>query len=247
MAFSQIYCEKAEAENLKIYSIRYGDSLFSKKFITYGYKGSKELPFAWKFYLVKYKGKNILIDTGFKSSRMKRIFSIKDYEDPLKILAELNVSPESVDFVILTHSHFDHAGNAWRFKNAKFIMNKHAYRKLKVDPSMKKLIKLTAKGKNLDLFDKEKTFLDFFQIKWIGGHSPGSSIVLLKDGDKKYCFTGDEVYLKENIEKNEGIGSAYSHRRNMGFIKFIRNSDYAPLIFHQPDKDKERITKITGE
>jgi glyoxylase-like metal-dependent hydrolase (beta-lactamase superfamily II) len=59
--------------------------------------------------------KNILIDTSSKDNR----------EELIKDLNELKLSPENIDIIILTHSHWDHTGNLSIFKNAKIITNKN--------------------------------------------------------------------------------------------------------------------------
>ncbi len=243
LIFSTFSCND-KVENIKIYSIRYGDSLFGKQFTHYGYRGNEKVPFSWKFYLVEYGGKRILIDTGFKNEKLRKLFQIKNYVDPVKILRDNGFSPQSIDYVILTHCHFDHAGNAHHFPNAKFIMNRLTYRKILKDPKRHKLRKLLKEGKNLTLFTKEFKLMEIFTVKWIGGHTAGSSIVLLNKGKLRYCFAGDEAYLLENIEKGIGSASIVNHRRNMGFIKFMQGGEYMPLLFHQPDTWKERFRQV---
>ena len=61
--------------------------------------------------------KNILIDTSSKDNR----------EELIKDLNELKLKPESIDIVILTHSHWDHNGNLSIFKNAKIITNENLF------------------------------------------------------------------------------------------------------------------------
>ncbi len=237
-------CDEKKAGEIKIYSIRYGDSLFEKRFTHYGYKGSERVPFAWKFYLVEYRGKRILIDTGFKNEKLRKLFQIKNYVDPVKILRDNGFTPESIDYVILTHFHFDHAGNAYRFPKAQFIMNKLTYRKILSDHKRYQLRRLLKERKNFTLFTKESKLMDIFTVKWIGGHTAGSSIVLLNKGKLRYCFAGDEAYLLENIEKGIGSASVVNHKRNMGFIEFMRQEEYSPLLFHQPDTWQERFREI---
>src|SRR5579875_2327275 len=41
---------------------------------------------------------------------------------PREVLAEIGFRPEDVDYVIVTHAHFDHFGNADAFPNATFLI-----------------------------------------------------------------------------------------------------------------------------
>lgn len=59
-------------------------------------------------YLIKLKDKNILIDTGSKEAK----------NELLSDFNQLNLSPKDINIVLLTHSHWDHAGNIGLFKNA---------------------------------------------------------------------------------------------------------------------------------
>lgn len=55
--------------------------------------------------------KNILIDTSSEDNK----------EELIKDLKQLNLEPEDINIVILTHSHWDHTGNINLFKNAKVV------------------------------------------------------------------------------------------------------------------------------
>ena len=62
-------------------------------------------------YVLKINGKNIIIDTSSQDNE----------EELLNDLSELELTPEKINFVILTHSHWDHTGNLELFTNAKII------------------------------------------------------------------------------------------------------------------------------
>ncbi|PIN76658.1 hypothetical protein COV17_01575 [Candidatus Woesearchaeota archaeon CG10_big_fil_rev_8_21_14_0_10_36_11] len=62
--------------------------------------------------------KNIIVDTG----------SFLDKETIIKELQKKDLTPESIDIVILTHLHLDHIVNTYLFKNAQ------VYCKFKKDP-----------------------------------------------------------------------------------------------------------------
>jgi len=59
--------------------------------------------------------KNILIDTSSKENKQELLENLK----------QLNLLPEDIHIIILTHSHWDHKGNINLFPNAKLITNKN--------------------------------------------------------------------------------------------------------------------------
>ena len=224
--------EAKESNDLKIYAIKYGKSLFNKRFVFYGDRSNENINFCWLLYYIEYNDKKILIDTGFSDINSVKIFGIQDFKDPITILKENNIDPESITDVIITHKHFDHAGNAHRFKNAKFIINRDELISLKNDKNLKAVSNFFKEHKNITAFDDEIILYDFFKIKRIGSHTNGSSVVFFDYKGSAYCFAGDEFYLTDNIVKNTGSGTVVNHKKNIDFLKFIINGNYKLFLFH---------------
>jgi len=79
-----------------------------------------------KVFLLTNEKHNILIDTGHKSKRSKLERALT------------NLKVKYIDYLVLTHSHFDHAGNAEYVKekfNAKVIIHASEYEYLKTGNS----------------------------------------------------------------------------------------------------------------
>jgi glyoxylase-like metal-dependent hydrolase (beta-lactamase superfamily II) len=72
--------------------------------------------FVW---LVRGGGRDILVDTGFNDVAAKER-SRKLTINPADALAAFGVSADSIGDVVVTHLHYDHAGNLDRFPNARF-------------------------------------------------------------------------------------------------------------------------------
>src|SRR3989338_11285770 len=65
--------------------------------------------FGSNVYVLKLKSQNILIDISSREAR----------REFLEDLTKLNIKPEEISIILLTHSHWDHIGNLDLFKNAK--------------------------------------------------------------------------------------------------------------------------------
>jgi glyoxylase-like metal-dependent hydrolase (beta-lactamase superfamily II) len=72
--------------------------------------------FVW---LIRGGGRDILVDTGFNAAEAK-IRIRKLTIDPVEALARFGVEAGAIGDVVVTHLHYDHAGNLDRFPNARF-------------------------------------------------------------------------------------------------------------------------------
>lgn len=215
-------------KKIEVYGIKYGDSFYHSKNIYYEDKFGKPLPFSWMFYVIKYKNKIILIDTGFNNEALVESLAI-DYKDPLYLLSFLNINSDKVTDLILTHSHFDHIGNADKFKNAKIYIQREELEHFKRNSKDKKLLNFFENNDKLVLFDDYYNLYNFFEIKKIGGHTIGSSIVLFKHNNIEYVITGDECYLIDNCDGNP-IGTYYNIKKNRDFISWVKENENIRIL-----------------
>ena len=72
--------------------------------------------FVW---LIRGQGRDILVDTGFNAEEAK-IRARRLTLNPVDALAGFGVRAEDIKDIIVTHLHYDHAGNLDRFPNARF-------------------------------------------------------------------------------------------------------------------------------
>jgi len=232
--FSSFYFLPLSQNNFELYAIRYGESLFSTENIFNDTEENTKVPFSWLFYVLKIKEKIILIDTGFSDLEKQKKYNI-DFTNPIKTLEKINIKPDQVTDVILTHSHFDHIGNVDKFKNAKIYIAQN---------ELAHFLKNTSENKNIVTFDNEINFFDFIKIKEIGGHTKGSSVIYIYDKDKNYVLTGDECYLIENCSQARPIGTFNNYAKNKAFVKMISQDDRLEILtFHDP-KIFEKYEKI---
>lgn len=144
-------------------------------------------------YLIKLKNKNILIDTG----------SIENQEELIQKLKELELKPEDIDIVILTHNHPDHAGGILLFKDAKIYASKHDF------------------GKNLINIKKLK--IPEFKIIKTPGHTKGGICILYDD----VLFSGDTLFHRGTIGRTDLPGS--SEKQMKKSLKKLEKINYKIL------------------
>lgn len=86
-------------------------------------------------------GRRALVDTGpnrrhitepmyeFAGSNFDQVLKpqMTQADDPRNRLTELGLTPDDIDLLILTHTHFDHAGNTADFTNSEIVIHRDAH------------------------------------------------------------------------------------------------------------------------
>lgn len=120
---------------------------------------------------VQSNGKNIVVDPGCNRKRL------------LEELAKNNLKPADINFVLLTHSHGDHALLAGIFENAKVITPAEIYyNDNQVEPENKIL------GTNLEIIQTP-------------GHSPEHCSLVVPTEEGTYIVAGDVFWWTDDEEQ----------------------------------------------
>lgn len=77
------------------------------------------MPLDFNVWIIRNAQRTILVDTGF-GPRAARSRARPLHLDPVEALARLGMDPDAMEDIVLTHLHFDHAGNIERFAKARF-------------------------------------------------------------------------------------------------------------------------------
>lgn len=108
------------AAQYEIYAVRYAahDRLRSENFIG-GDPHDGPMPLDYFVWLLKSPERNILVDTGFNAATA-RLRGRNLLRCPIEALNVLGVAPDAIEDVVITHLHYDHAGNLDKLPNARF-------------------------------------------------------------------------------------------------------------------------------
>lgn len=181
-------------------------------------------------FLVDHEGEYILIDCGIEDLELVNgtkssvdMWSRYDTEGTvLQEMEKVGISPERVQRVFLTHSHYDHISAVTHFKKAKIYMSAKEYDFLRCESNPQKNVLsevisfLMEKDAAHDLFLIDNEYRDGdIKCAVVGGHTPGSMLVYIDD----FLFTGDSVFLKENIKDCIPIGFTASPQESYEAVK----------------------------
>ena len=171
--------------------------------------------------LIQIGDKNILLETGigaFFEPKLADRYGVTPNNDHvlLKSLKTHQIDHKDIDFVILSHLHFDHAGGLLPsykddpkkenllFPNAKYIVGQEAWDRA-LNPHgrdrasfVPEMIELLKRSNRLILVTKDKGALpaiinENFEFIESNGHTPGQLHTVLKSGDKRLIFCGDLI------------------------------------------------------
>lgn len=118
----------------EIFALKYAGPLTSSgAFIMWLKEWEKTVERNCYFWLIRNGSAQIMVDAGVTPElAVKR--NLTGYVPPRKLLRQLHLDAADIKHVILTHLHWDHAGGASLFPNARFYVQEEEYRFWLDDP-----------------------------------------------------------------------------------------------------------------
>jgi glyoxylase-like metal-dependent hydrolase (beta-lactamase superfamily II) len=149
--------------------------------------------------LLQTPGKNFLIESGIGKGRLsdkqKRNFGVNEESELESGLAEHGLKTADIDYVLMTHLHFDHVCGLTKkeneeyvsvFPNAKIITSQIEWDEMR-NPNIRS--KNTYWRENWEAIENQIITFEtewsygFIRMVHTGGHSDGHSIVIVEDGN----------------------------------------------------------------
>ena len=164
----------------------------------------------------------IAVDTGFEGGRSMTGNAFAHVETIPTVLAKLGYSPADIDIVVLTHLHFDHAGNFNVFPNAEIIVQrvefeswrtviagmedtsvgKRSWKLSSIDVSLIERFAAAVAAGRITLLDGDKEIAPGIFCRLAqDSHTFGSQWVEVRTPEGPYVVAGDCVYWYMNIER----------------------------------------------
>ncbi|MGB5319195.1 N-acyl homoserine lactonase family protein [Eudoraea sp.] len=211
------YLQEAEFPEIKLYTFDGGSirvntlSLFAQD---ESYKGQSR-DFANGFYIIEHPKGILMWDAGLPESLVgmpepftteNGAFTVSRKDSVSNQLKSIGMAIEDIDFISLSHTHFDHSGHANNFKNATWIVQEDEYEYVNSEENKKQYPEVYAAVQDLDKVKKIKGDYDVFGdgtvvFKFMPGHTPGHQVLFLKLKDHgPLLLSGDLYHFSENRE-----------------------------------------------
>src|SRR5579864_1076889 len=163
--------------------------------------------------IARVNGRVLIVETGIGtklSEKRARQVGLREPEGMLHALKRLSIRPDEVDAVITTHLHWDHAGGLTRrdgmgaleltFKRARHFIQRAEW-DFALHPDVRSqpgyviddFTPLADGHKLVEFVDGDAEVLPGVHLRQVGGHTPGSQVVILRSGELACAVTGDLV------------------------------------------------------
>jgi len=197
----------------------------------------------------------VLIDTGFSAGASMTGRRFEGFVRSDELLRNFGFAPERIEKVVLTHMHFDHAGNIDGFPNARFFLQREEYEgwrrvlerygggdrsksnwifsSLNVD-DFAALERAKGEGR-VELIDGDYEVAEGVYCRLAKDtHTFGSQWIEVATGRGRYVVAGDCCYSFENLERMwpPGYlqGNAWNMLREFERMKAVAGEDLSRLI-----------------
>lgn len=206
----------------EVYAIRYASvhRMRSDNFIGHD-PHDGPMPLDFYVWLLRSGERSILVDTGFNAQSAAargRVLS----RCPIEALRVLGVDPDQVTDVVLTHLHYDHAGNLDKLPNARFHVQdaemgyatgrcmchaglRHAYSVDDVTLLVRKVY-----ADRVVFHDGDSRIAPGVDLLLIGGHTRGMQSVAVSTARGRVVLASDASHYYENLEQGRPFPIVYN-------------------------------------
>jgi len=167
-------------------------------------------PIAYYLWVVRSETRTVVVDLGFdkrSGDARGRTF----LRDPVDALAAVGMAAADVGTVILTHMHYDHAGTAPAFPNARFVLQERAiayctgkpmgYAPLRRSFDVEHVTEIVRAnfGSRVKFVDGDAEILPGISVHLVGGHSGGLQVVRVETAHGPLVIASDAAHFYDVV------------------------------------------------
>lgn len=198
--------------------VRYGTRQTTKSECYYNFGAYREpdaaMTMDYFFWIFRSAEQTIVIDTGF-SPEAAIARKRQPVVTPANALARLGIDPKDVKLLVLTHGHYDHAGNLGLYPNAKIVMSRKEFEFWgtdmgkrpqyghHIDPlDIERIQALHREGRITLLDTPQNTLIPGIELYELGGHTPGQMAVVVEMPEGPVILASDAIHYYDELEQD---------------------------------------------
>jgi glyoxylase-like metal-dependent hydrolase (beta-lactamase superfamily II) len=210
--------------------------------------------------VARINGHVIVCETGIGSKlseKRAQQVALREPEGLLESLHRLGIRPDEVDAVVTTHLHWDHAGGLTRrnergglkltFKRARHFVQRSEW-DFALHPDVRSQAGYVtddftplADGNHLvELLDGDAEVMPGVHLRHVGGHTPGSQVLILSSGELACAITGDLVcqtpHLKVPWNMSADIEPLRVFEQKARLFEEAERHRWLLVLSHEPDQ-----------
>lgn len=246
--------------------VKYGTRQTTRRdvYLNYPLYGEDDGPIGmdYFFWIIRNPRRTVLVDTGFSPeggvARGRTLLA-----DVATLLRAFGVDADASPPVVLTHAHYDHAGNLPLLPSSEVIMSerefafwagRHAQRTLfhhsVDDDRLQYLQEVRAEGR-LRLFRGALAVAPGIEVVEVGGHTPGQCVVRVRTSAGNVLLASDAIHYYEEYERDmlfTSVADLVAMYEGFDTIRaMVDGGEVDHLVSgHDPDT-LARFTPVTGE
>ena len=207
------------------------------------------MPFDYFVFAVRGAGRCWVVDTGFDAEVAARR-GRQHLRCPSEGLRAIGIDPDTVGDVVLSHLHYDHAGNPGLFPRARFHLQAaemayatgpcmcHGFLKVGYDPEdIAHVVRKLFAGR-IVYHDGMAELAPGLSLHRVGGHTDGQQVLRVRTRKGWMVLASDAVHFSENLRENRPFPGIYHVGAALdGFQTLRRLADREDLIVpgHDPE------------
>jgi glyoxylase-like metal-dependent hydrolase (beta-lactamase superfamily II) len=253
-------------DHYQVVIVKYGtrETVRSDVYLNYSlyHEGDGPIGMDYFFWIIRNAQRTVVVDTGF-SRHGGEVRGRTSLAIVPELFEKLGVDPGQSPDVILTHAHYDHAGNLNLFPSSRVFMaqqeyefwsSRHAHRAMfhhsVEDQELDYLHEVAAQGR-LTLFRDRIEVAPGIEVMVVGGHTPGQCVVKVQTDDGVVLLASDAIHYYEEYEADKLFMSVADLVEMYEAFDQVREMEVAGAIHHlvsghDPDT-LGRFTPVSGE
>lgn len=254
-----------DGERYQITIVKYGTRTTSRSDVYLNYHLYHEpdgpIGMDYFFWVLRSPRRTLVVDTGFSEHGGRSRGRTQLAEVPA-LLRAFGVEPSAGPTVILTHAHYDHAGNLDLFASSPVVMAERersfwsggcAGRALfhhSVDDEDLACVERVAEEGRLRPFSGSLTVAPGVEVIEVGGHTPGQCMVKVRTSEGTVLLTSDAVHYYEELERDwlfTSVANLVEMYESFDRIRTMLETGEVDVLVSGHDPDTlSRFTPVVG-